>query len=420
MKNRNKDKVLLSIGRIDPKAEAAINAANINVIDYEDNIHIIYDVLDIVSADILIINRLLDDEEGNTLVRIAGKAKDKGIRIIILLEEMESTKERKLITRLINENVYSFIRFSEITKKKIEKNVKKYPLEFDFKMFSKARIEYKQVQVVKSMFKEVIAVYSPLSQGSSTIAAHLAISIAKTQNCRVCLVDFNPLKPSFKKIFNREFENTLVNVFNALERGTLTNEKLEGFLTTSREQKNLDILAGFYDINEYYTLANDDSFPSYINQVLEKLKFLYDYVIIDTHSWYDIYPTNESLIKADKVIVPIYGNLFDLEEANRYITFFEKYNDFDIRKFFFVINKYSGEDLTFIEIEAKLKGQVIGYVSEHKDYRIGNAFNNKRVMNEYIPILQCIGLNAEKEVSLKERLFHRNKRKWLDVLEEEE
>ncbi|MBU5676903.1 ParA family protein [Alkaliphilus sp. MSJ-5] len=420
MKSKNKDKykVLLSIGKIDTKVEAAINSANINIIDYEDNINIIYDVLDIVGTDLLILNRLLDDDSGNILVRIASKAKEKGIKIIIILEEMESSKERKLITRLINENVFSFIRFSEVTKKKIEKNVKKYPSEFDFKVFSKSRIEYRQVQVVKSMFKEVIAVYSPLSQGSSVIASHLAMSIAKTQNCRVCLVDFNPLKPSFKKIFNRSFDNTLVNVFNSLERDTLTNEKLEGFLTTSKEQKNLDILAGFYDINEYYTLANDNAFPVYINQVIEKLKFLYDYVIIDTHSWYDIYTTNEALIKADKVIVPILGNIFDIEEANRYIAFFEKYNDFDIRKFLFVVNRYSGEDLTFIEIEANLKGPVIGYVSEYKVYKTGNAFSNKKIMNEYIPILKSIGLNAEKESSFKDILFNRNRRKRLEIMEE--
>lgn len=408
MRNKNKEKVFLSIGKLDAKLDTIINSANINIVDYEDNINLVYDVLDIVDIDILILNRLLDDT-GDILVSTAAKAKEKGIKVIILLEELESSKERKLITRLINENVTSFIRFSEVTKKRIEKAVKSYPKEFDFKIFSKSKVEVKYKEVIKTVFKEVIAVYSPLSQGSSVIASHLAMSIAKTQGCRVCLVDFNPLKPSFKKIFNRDFESTVVNVFNSLEKNNLTNEKLEGFLITSKEQKNLDILAGFYDINEYYTLANSDTFPKYIVQIIEKLKFLYDYVVIDTHSWYDIHTTNEALTIADKVIVPVQGNIYDIEETNRYLSIFEKYGDFDTRKFLFVINRYSGDDLTFIEIEAKLRGKIIGYISEHRDYRRGNAFNNKKLMSEYASILKSFGFNIEKKLSLKEKLS-RNKK----------
>lgn len=413
---RNKEKVFLCLGKLDPKIQKIINKANINIIDYEDNINLINDVLEIVDIDLLIINRMLDDT-GDNLVQIAAKAKEKGIKIIILLEEMESSKERKLITRLINEDVTSFIKFSEVTKRKIERTVKNYPVEFDFKAFSKTKIEYREVQVVKSRFKEVIAVYSPLSQGASTISSHISMSIAKTQNCKVCLVDFNPLKPSFKKIFTREFDSTLANVFNSIERDTLTNEKLEGFLTTCKEQKNLDILAGFYDINEYYTLANNNSFAKYIDLVIEKLKFLYDYVIIDTHSWYDIYTSNQALIKADKVIVPLCGNIYDIEETNRYINAFDKYGDFDTRKFMYVINKYSGEDLTFIEIESRLNGQVIGYLSEDKAYRKGNVFGSQKLMNEYIGILRGLGLSANRKLNLYEKVFL-NRSKVVSEVEE--
>lgn len=402
---RNKEKVFLCLGELDKKIQKIINKAKVNIIDYEDNINLIEDALDIVDMDILIINRILDKtENGDILFSISSKAKEKNIKVIVLLEEMESSKERKLITRLINENVTSFIKFKEITKRKIEKTVKKYPLEFDFKAFSKARIEYKEV--VKTVFKEVYVVYSPLSQGASTIASHLAMSMAKTQNCKVCLVDLNPLKPSFKKIFGRDFDNTIVDVFTSMERNILSNEKLEGILTTCKEQKNLDILPGFYNINEYYALANNNSFNSYINKLVEKLKFLYDYVVIDIHSWYDLYTSNQALIKADKVIVPLYGNSHDIGETNRYTDAFRKYEDFDTRKFLFIVNKYSGEDLTFIEIEAGLRGKVIGYISENKAYKKGNVFNNRKLMNEYVSILKSLGFKAEKKLFIHEKLFN--------------
>lgn len=403
---KNKEKVFLCLGQLDENIQKTINKTKIDIVDYEDNINLIEDALDIVDMDILIINRMLDKtENGDILFSISSKARKRDIKIIVLLEEMESSKERKLITRLINEDVTSFLIFKEITKRKIEKNVKKYPKEFDFKTFSKTRIKYKEV--IKTTFKEVYVVYSPLSQGTSTVASHLAVSIARTQNCRVCLVDLNPLKPSFKKIFSRDFDNTIVNVFNSMERNILSNEKLEGLITTSKEQKNLDILPGFYDINEYYALANNNSFNLYIDRLIEKLKFLYDYVVIDIHSWHDLYTSNQALAKADKVIVPLYGNTHDIGEINRYTDAFRKYGDFDTRKFMFVVNKYSGEDLTFIEIETSLRGKVVGYISENKAYRKGNVFNNRRLMNEYISILKSLGFKAEKNLFIHEKLFNR-------------
>ncbi|MFA7412494.1 MAG: AAA family ATPase, partial [Tissierellaceae bacterium] len=132
----------------------------------------------------------------------------------------------------------------------------------------------------------------------------------------------------------------------------------------------------------------------YIDMVIEKLKFLYDYVIIDTHSFYDLYTTNQVLLKSDRVLVPLYGNLYDIKEVNRHMDTFKKYGDFDTRKFSFVINRYSGEDLTFIEMEANLRGEIAGYISEDKAYSRGNAFINKRLMREYLPIIRHFGING--------------------------
>lgn len=385
-------KVFLCLGNLDLVFKKAIIKSKISIIDYEDNIDAMKDILEIVDMDFLIINRALDETiDGKKLIRIARLAKEKGIRLIVLISEMDSPEEIKLVTKLLNENVTSFILYDEISKKRIEKSVRDYPVEFDYRLIKSGT---KHRQKIKTVFKEVIGVYSPLSQGASTIATHLAMALARTQNCKVCLVDFNPLKPSFKKIFAREFENTLINVFDSLQREILTNEKLESFLTTHKEQRNLDILAGFYDINEYYTLANDELFPKYIDHIIEKLKFLYDYVIIDTHSFYDFYTTNQVLLKSDKVLVPLYGNVYDIKEVNRYMDNFNKYSDFDTRRFSFVINKYSGEDLTFIEIEANLNGNIGGYISDNKTYSRGNAFSNKRLMNEYTPIIKHLGLGG--------------------------
>ena len=204
----------------------------------------------------------------------------------------------------------------------------------------------------------------------------------------------------------------IIDVFLSIERNTLTVEKLEGLLTTSKIQKNLDILPGFYDINDYYSQSGNSNFPSNINELIEKLKLIYDYVIIDTHSYYDIYLTNQALINADKVVVPLCGNQHDIGEVNRYIKGFETYNDFDIRKFKYVINRYSPNDLTFVEIEGKLNGEIIGYISENSNYRYKNAFDNDKLMNEYVSILRGLGLRANRKLKIYERiLLNRGKNK---------
>ncbi len=60
------------------------------------------------------------------------------------------------------------------------------------------KVEYRDI--IKSVFKEVIAIYSPLSQGGSTVAAHLALAISSNKKCNVCIVDYNPLKPKVKDL----------------------------------------------------------------------------------------------------------------------------------------------------------------------------------------------------------------------------
>ena len=96
-KLKDKERVFLCLRKIDKDIERKINKANISIVDYESNINLIYDILDIVDMDVLIISIELDDDE-EMLLRLASKAKEKGIKIIVLLEEMESSRSRKLVT----------------------------------------------------------------------------------------------------------------------------------------------------------------------------------------------------------------------------------------------------------------------------------------------------------------------------------
>lgn len=383
-------KVFLSTGN--PKLEEIIQEANIEIIDFEDNLFTVYDILDFISMDALIINRLLDDEDGEEIIKIARKAKEKDIKIIILTEELESYSERKVVTNLVNEDVTAFIKFDELTKEKVENTLKSYPKEFDFSTFSKPKIEYREV--VQSVFKKVITVYSPTSEGTSTIASHLAHSIAQSRKCKVCLLDFNVLKPKVREIFDMTFDYSLSDLIEAVSRKNLTPVLLESYARESKYIKGLDVISGIYDLNEIYMIRKDE-----FEEIIEKAKFNYDYVVIDTSSWYDVIPTDRALYLADEVVVPIKGKKWSIDTLNRYLDNFKKYNDFDIRKFKVLINKFSGADLTSIEIESKVNNSVIGYISEFKDYDKQNGFKNKKLLREYISVLNKLGIEASEKRS---------------------
>lgn len=386
--------IFLAIGN--SHLEEMLRQGDYDVMDSEDNLATVYDLLNYATVDGIVINRLLDSD-GTQLINIAKKARLKGIKIIVLVEGFEDYEERKLITILVNLGVTAFMTFKEVTPELIYERFCHYPEEFDFDLFAKAKVEYREV--VKSIFKEVITVYSPLSHGSSTVASHLAVSLAKSKNCRVCLVDYNPLKPRLEELLDTKPEHTLSDVLDAVIKGNLTTEKLEAFTKPCKYQKNLDVLFGLYDLNDYYASKTQQ-----YEEIIGKLKFSYDYVVLDTHAWFDVLPTDAALALADRVVVPVKGTPHALEGVSRYLDMFGKYNDFDIRKFGIIINQYCGSDLTSLEITAKLKYPVLGYISYDSRYRKGNCFKNARSMNEYANLLKALGMEGKKKFLIRERV----------------
>ncbi|MBN4062897.1 ParA family protein [bacterium AH-315-E09] len=314
-----------------------------------------------------------------------------GIYDIVLPTKKEANGVAKYI---ININ-------SITTMKNTYLNASRYDFDFETRKEIKTITKVEKDYTVESLFKEVITVWS-LSQGSSTVASHLAYALASRSNCKVCLVDFNPLKPSFKKLFKMDFDFGLLNVLDSLERDILDNDKLLSFITPHKKQRNLDLLPGVYDLNDYYIYASNRAYLKHLDEVIEKLKFLYDYVVIDTHAYHDIQTTNQALRKADKVIVPFCANNYDIEEINRYTSMFKKYNDFNTSKFSFVVNKYSGKDLTSFETESMLDGDIVGYLSDRKEYEKNNSFTSSKIINEHVDILKKIkvGVNLKKKYNL--------------------
>lgn len=265
-------------------------------------------------------------------------------------------------------------------------------------------VEYRSE--IKSVFKEVFTVYSPLGQGASTFASHFALALAEARECRVNLSDLDPLKPRLKEIHAMDFDFSLGDAIDSIVKGNLTTERLEEITKQSRCHKRLDLLCGLYDITDYYATKREQ-----YEELIDKLKFCYDYVVLDTNSWYDVLSSDAALKKADRVIVPVRGNQYSIDQLHKYLEMFDKYQDYDTRKFGIVITQYSSRDLTCMEIGAKLKYPILGYISKYEDYQEGNGFKNKQLMNEYVDILKALGIQAKKKRVLLESIPWIGKRK---------
>lgn len=378
-------KIFIAIGN--DSLEEVVRTGPYEIVDAEENLQTLHDLLDFIQVEGLIINRLLDHGEG-LLERISEKAVKKGIRVVVLVKDFTGYEERKIITGLVNVGVTAFMELGKVTGEGLAQILEKYPEKFDFGLFAETKVEYREV--VHSVFKQVFTVYSPTGQGATTLAAHLAAALAKESNSSVCLLDYNPLKPWVARVMDTKAEFGLQQALDATTKGNLTPELIQGIVKQSKNIKNLSYMAGIYDINDYYT-----STVAQYEEILQKLRFTFDYVVVDTHSDYDMFSSDVALRLADKVLVPIEADKYSIEHVNRMIKMFEQYEDYSIEKFKAIFNAYEGHNLTSIEAESSISIPVLGYITYNKAYRSHfNLFNHKKAIQEYIDIIKKLNVKA--------------------------
>lgn len=373
--------------------------------DIETQLEALECVREARDIDIILLTDMLRGDKGLAeFLETVIEEKDSDTRLYYLASEYPE----ELSKTLARHGISCFRKGSRSLESFISAIVKDEKRERDQSVLVKTKIvrqvEYRKE--VHSVFREVVAVYSPLSQGASCVAAHLAATLAGSGGYRVCLADFNPLKPAVRDIFDAGpgHPHTLSDALEAVVNGGLTTRKLDEIAKQSRQYKNLELVYGIYDFNDYYSSKTEQ-----YEEVINKLKLVYDYVIIDTHSWYDVLPTDAALRLADRVLLPVMGLGASISGLNRYIESFDKYNDFNVGKFKAVVNRYGPSDPTCFEIAARLEIPVAGYISEFREMRDGNCFGNRKAANEFAALLNGMGIAVKKKGGLKDVLKRKKK-----------
>jgi capsular exopolysaccharide synthesis family protein len=124
-----------------------------------------------------------------------------------------------------------------------------------------------QTQYPKNNIKTILFTGTSSGNGSTSTAAGFAVSLAKTYQHKVLLVDVNLRTPGIHKIFNSPHAPGLVDVFNR-QYPSIDTKVLGNLYIITCNEEYVDEINGFFGSNRF------DDF-------LKKMREKFDYVILD-------------------------------------------------------------------------------------------------------------------------------------------
>lgn len=348
---------------------------------------------------VMIINRYMDQsEEGSDLVRFIKKVRNnsKDIQVIVLLSE----SEREVIQQLVNVGVFDLIISSsgeslESLARKILRCVQTPATQFELikaveigsqEAISKLETDPEKIGfslklsrrvVIESVFKQVIALYSPTGSGASITALNLGIALTETSKCKVLLMGLDLMNPSLANHLEKSPPMTLYQLLSAHEKRMPLNELIED---STVKVGSLDVIPGSFDFNEYYYLNEQN-----LKQLIMNLQKYYDYVILDLNGYISDKTTVMALSEAHRIYLvgaPFAKPLQTLMDYQNVIK--EKIPECKISGI--VMNAFGGMCLTSIEIETLLGTAPVAYIKQNKQLsHIGpkNLFYRKKVKKLY-------------------------------------
>ena len=149
--------------------------------------------------------------------------------------------------------------------------------------------------------------------GKTTLASNVALKTAiKYPEAKIALLDFNLFNPDidlYMGIPNKDLKHML----DFFLKNEINFENISKYMLEYKEQKNLKILTGLYDIN-FFDKLNAEHF----SLLLEYLKKMFDYIFIDIDSSLNIDATFISICNSDKLLIVGEPQYTTIRNINRY------------------------------------------------------------------------------------------------------
>ena len=200
--------------------------------------------------------------------------------------------------------------------------------------------------------------------GKSILTLNLA-GIVSNLKKRVLIVDMDLYGGSISIILNKNVNKTIYNLVD-----DFNNNRYDNFN---------DYITKYNDYIDYLACPKDprkankiDS--SYIEILLDKAKFNYDLILIDTtHILDEISLT--VLDKSDNILLVVSNDMLDIKNMRSLISIFK---DLDIRKYKVILNNSFRNDKSYFNLY-----DIKNIINSNIDYEISNKFYIKNI-DKYI------------------------------------
>ncbi len=181
-------------------------------------------------------------------------------------------------------------------------------------------------------------------------------SVIASRNKKTVVVDLDRLNPTFDFQFPAKKRQTmnLSDVQRFYSSKELNKDNVLKFCYPTKI-KNLKVLYGLDDIKKFEYFTNEA-----LIELLNILLIENEFVIVNVNKFiYDAY-TCLSVIKADKVLVPIDNNIVKIREKDRLLRFICEKQKIDVNKIGYV---FFESDKKIALLSEMLNGNIIGQIS---------------------------------------------------------
>lgn len=211
--------------------------------------------------------------------------------------------------------------------------------------------------------------------GKSITVMNLA-GVASNLNKKVLIVDLDLYGGSIAIALNKKVNKTIYNFADDYNNNRY--EDINDYITTYNEY--IDFIAAPKDPRKASKINSD-----YIEIMLDKAKFNYDLILIDTNHILD--EINLSILdKSDQILFMVSNDVFDIKNMKSLISIFK---DLDINKYKVILNSSSRTNKEYFSLY-----DIRDIIKTNIDYEISNKFYIKDI-DKYIIEGNIITLNKK-------------------------
>lgn len=194
--------------------------------------------------------------------------------------------------------------------------------------------------------------------GKTTTAINLSAALAEA-NQKILLVDFDPQINATTGL-GIEFADDDKTIFDAIHDINKTTQ-----IIIQDVIKNLDVLPGSIELSSLESeLLNKENRESALKNVINTIKYDYDYIIIDCPPAVGILTVN-ALVASDACIIPVQCEYFSLEGLNQVLNAIEL-----VRSNMNPNLKIEGLLFTMFDARTRLGQDVVAMVKGNMDVKI--------------------------------------------------